>query len=60
MPRKQKEYGVVVVALPDTTRFTALIEVPEVNALPPPFQHSVVSLEKGMVIVVAEVACGSM
>jgi hypothetical protein len=51
-PRKQKSKGVVMRLLPGTTRLTDRMAVPEVKGLPRPFQHCVLRLANGIVVVV--------
>jgi hypothetical protein len=59
-PRKQKSKGVGVALLPGTTRLTELIAVPEVKGLPIPFQHCVLRLANGIVVVVGALDGGRM
>jgi hypothetical protein len=57
-PRKQKLKGVGAVLLPGTTRSTAVIGVPDTNAVPLLSQHFVLRLERGIVFVVGLVDAG--
>jgi hypothetical protein len=59
MPRKQKLKGVALVLLPGTDSETTVMGVPDTNALPALFQHSVLRLENGIVFVVGLVDDGS-
>jgi DNA replication initiation complex subunit (GINS family) len=52
------EAGVAATALPGTTKSTAVIGVPDVNAVPLLSQHLVLRLENGIVLLVGVVDAG--
>ena len=57
-PKKQKLNGVGLVLLPGTTSCTDVMGVPDANELPLLFQHWVLRLENGIVLVVGLVDGG--